>query len=74
LRNLALVEEGLKNYKDALADYKRLVAVPVSDPVPGLREYAELLKSLHRPAEAAAVEKKAKAAENRPRMNADERK
>jgi hypothetical protein len=29
---------------------------------------------MHRPAEAAAVEKKAKAAENRPRMNADERK
>jgi tetratricopeptide (TPR) repeat protein len=74
LRNLALVEVGLKNDRDAAADYKRMVAIPVSDAAPALREYAEVLRRMHRPAEAAVVEKKAKAAESKPQMNADERK
>jgi tetratricopeptide (TPR) repeat protein len=68
LRNLALVEEGLEKDIAASELYKRMVALPLTDPAPLLREYAELLRKMRRPVEAAKMEQRAKTPPEKPKQ------
>jgi tetratricopeptide (TPR) repeat protein len=68
LHNLALVEEGLKKDTEADGLYKRMVGMPLKDPGPPLLEYAELLRKMHRPVEAAKMELRAKTPPDKPKQ------